>query len=342
MSNKRRTRRHAATSFESLEQKVLLTNINLLGSGELKIIGTGAADNVVVSKANGGADVKVKVQGQPAQFFATADVSSITFKGNDGNDRFENKTNIDSKADGNAGKDTLIGGSGSDSLKGNGGKDLLRGGGGGDTILGNGGNDVLKGEGGKDKIEGGDGKDKMLGGGGNDTMLGGAANDDMKGGAGNDGMSGDEGNDKVSGGDGNDWVIGADGDDTLNGDAGNDLLAGGLGNDSMNGGDGTDSLYGAAGNDVLNGGGFDNDEDYLHGGADTDTFHNYEKWGGGWEDTIADATLVEAFHHTHYHERPDIVIPEFEIEPLNPIIPFVPTFPELLPWVPELPPIPGF
>lgn len=291
-----------------------MTSVNLLGSGELKIVGTDNADHVVVSEVNDGFDIKVKVQGQPAQFFSAWQVNDISFKGNDGDDRFENKTSLDSKADGNAGKDTLIGGSGEDFLKGNGAKDLLRGGGGDDTLVGNGGNDVVKGEDGEDILHGGAGKDKMLGGNDEDKLYGGTGKDDMDGGADLDIMDGEEGNDVMVGGSATDWMVGGDGDDTMYGGSGDDFIVGGDGNDDLYGNDGADSLYGQAGADELWGGFFDGDVDELHGGGGpVDVFHNYEKWGGGWEDTIVDNGFWEPVYYHHlldFSPGVDMELPE--------------------------------
>ncbi|MFK7821863.1 MAG: calcium-binding protein [Planctomycetaceae bacterium] len=334
MSHQRRTRRNAAaTSFESLEQKVLLTAVNLLGSGELKITGTNAVDNVEVRKV--GDQVKVKVQGEGTTSFDALDVSLITFRGKDGHDKFHNKTNIASEARGDAGKDTLIGGTADDVLQGNGGRDDLRGRGGNDELRGGGGHDVMKGHAGKDDMFGGGGNDNMVGGADNDNMHGNAGDDTMAGGTGKDFVGGHEGDDNLSGGKDNDWVFGYAGDDIINGNDGKDLLAGGDDDDQLNGGDDADTIYGGAGNDTLNGGGFDNAADYLQGQTGYDVFHNYEKWGGGWEDTLSDPTPWEV---VHFHERFDFELPDDVFEPLDPIL----DIPELDVPVLDLPDLPVF
>jgi hypothetical protein len=62
-------------------------------------------------------------------------VRKIVFEGGDGNDKFNNLTNIDSTAYGGRGNDTLYGGSGNDKLYGGEGNDVLFGGTGGNDEL---------------------------------------------------------------------------------------------------------------------------------------------------------------------------------------------------------------
>jgi hypothetical protein len=70
-------------------------------------------------------------------------VREIVFEGGDGNDKFTNRTNIDSTAYGGLGNDTLYGGSGNDKLYGGEGNDVLYGGGGHDSLYGGAGPDLF-------------------------------------------------------------------------------------------------------------------------------------------------------------------------------------------------------
>jgi Ca2+-binding RTX toxin-like protein len=166
-------------------------------------------------------------------------VTRIDFRGNVGDDRFENGSAIESSAVGGPGTDSLFGGPGRDTLQGGGGCDYLDGGGGDDELYG-----FYRGVGGDDD--------------GDDTLYGGAGNDVLYGQEGNDWVIGDDGNDLLDGGSGNDQVAGSAGDDTLRGGSGNDSLYGSGGNDELWGGTGNDRLDGGSGGDYLNGeAGFD-------------------------------------------------------------------------------------
>ncbi|HBJ37584.1 MAG TPA: hypothetical protein DDZ51_23075 [Planctomycetaceae bacterium] len=91
-------------------------------------------------------------------------ISSIFFRGYQGNDTFENKTSLRSEAYGDAGNDTLIGGSNADTFHGGSGDDVLRGGAGNDHLYGDGDNDQLFGGSGVDYLYGGSGNDSLFGG----------------------------------------------------------------------------------------------------------------------------------------------------------------------------------
>jgi Ca2+-binding RTX toxin-like protein len=194
----------------------------------------------------------------------------VRFVGDEGDDRFENSSNIKAHLLGGGGNDTLIGGSADDWILGGIGHDRLEGG------LGN---DKLEGEAGNDTLIGNAGNDELWGSSGDDSLVGGADVDYIYGGAGNDVLDGNEGNDKLRGEDGNDRINGFENDDELVGGNGDDVLDGGAGVDALSGEGGRDTLFGQAGNDWLSGG-LDNDvihggfgEDYILGAEGDDLLH---------------------------------------------------------------------
>lgn len=196
----------------------------------------------------------------------------IVFRGNGGNDRFENRTMARVSADGGTGDDTLIGGSAADLIFGNLGADVITGNGGADelygdtnakyddvfrnTIRGGDGDDLIFGAAGRDYIDGGYGTDQMFGRGGNDVIYAGYGVLDF-------------GPNVLYGENGKDTLYGAGGNDSIFGGNENDLAAGGGGNDFIHGGDGADQLLGGTGDDTLDGGGGFGDK--LYGGAGYDT-----------------------------------------------------------------------
>ncbi|MGZ0163791.1 MAG: hypothetical protein ACKVII_07730 [Planctomycetales bacterium] len=190
---------------EILEPRVLLAATLDPASGVLSISGTNYADDVVVELVG---DLQIQVtHNSDVSEFPTASVTSLSFWGKGGRDRFENLTSVPVDAMGGPGPDTLIGGSGNDSLTGNTGSDLL---------IGNDGDDVLSGHSGPgDTLEGGLGNDQLSGGLGRDTLRGGDGADNLDGG---------EGDDSVSGGNGDDTLVGGGDRDALDGGNGDDLI----------------------------------------------------------------------------------------------------------------------
>jgi Ca2+-binding RTX toxin-like protein len=78
---------------------------------------------------------------------------------------------LDERAPGSDGNDTIYGGAGDDELSGLAGADLLTGGAGDDTLTGGAGNDRLFGGKGKDVVSGGIGADVLTGGAGKDIFV---------------------------------------------------------------------------------------------------------------------------------------------------------------------------
>lgn len=172
--------RHTRLGLESLEQR---TNpSSYVSGGELFIIGSNSADTVTVDQVNiGGAYYwRVKENGSYSHHQVWANnVTKVNFQGFGGNDFFENKTWLNTAADGGTGHDVLIGGSGADTLAGGSGNDKLE---------GRGGNDYLYGYGGHDELFGGTGYDRLYGHSGNDRLDGGddGTSDYLNGGSGAD------------------------------------------------------------------------------------------------------------------------------------------------------------
>lgn len=188
-----------------LEPRLLLAATLDPGSGVLSISGTNYADNLLIELVG---DSQIQVtHNSRATVFPIGSVTSLSFVGKGGRDRFENLTSVPADVMGGPGPDTLIGGPGNDSLYGNAGSDLL---------IGNDGDDVLSGYSGTgDTLEGGLGNDQLFGGLGSDTLRGGDGADDLDGG---------DGNDSVSGGNGDDTLVGGGDRDALDGGNGNDLI----------------------------------------------------------------------------------------------------------------------
>jgi Ca2+-binding RTX toxin-like protein len=208
------------------------------------------------------------------QCMFSTNVKSIQFSGHQGNDRFENHTDIPSVAYGHAGDDYLQGGLRGDRLFGGGNNDQLFGGGtddrrdtdymeggpGNDRLWGGPGRDVLSGQDGIDRIlgENGDdeiwgdaGEDELIGGSGGDRIHGGADRDRIYGDGGEDFLWGDGGNDDMYGGSSRDYLWGGDDNDSLFGEFDDDYLFGENGNDWLYGNEGADAIYGGEGNDTL-------------------------------------------------------------------------------------------
>ena len=309
--NRRKTKATVSHQYQNLEARQLLATISFNASnGILALAGDDTADvgsvTQIVDDTGTSTDIvyQVDLNGE-TETFTNAAITSIFFEGNNGDDRFENNTNLPSFARGGMGNDTLVGGSGADTLVGSEGDDTLDGNDGADTLVGgigadmlngNDGVDRLFGEVGEDTLDGGAGDDFLSGGDDNDTIDGGDDDDVAIGGLGDDTIRGGIGDDSLFGTDGMDELFGEDGDDTLGGNDGDDLLDGGSGadglfgnggNDTLLGGDDDDNLFGSIGDDILNGQAGDDllagdvGNDLLVGGSGFNTI-----FGGGDDDRI--------------------------------------------------------
>ncbi len=259
--------------YEVFEPRVMLAGISFnSATKEVEIDGSNQSDTVRVIPATNN-QILVSLTGFTSQLFSIAEVKAIRFWGRQGNDFFQNTTNLPSFAYGHAGDDTLIGGTNVDRFQGGHGKDRLEGNGGRDGLRGNIDDDLL------------------IGGADNDYLYGGTGNDDVRGEAGDDQLSGNDGNDIVHGGLGNDFILGNAGADKLYGDNGNDRIYGGDQNDEIYGGLGADKLYGERGLDSLFG---EAGADELFGGDDADRLlggtENDIVYGGNGDDTLEGGT----------------------------------------------------
>ncbi len=140
-------------SVEILEGRTLLSaSVDLKGT-TLVIQGGGENAKVTVENTGAGKDgvmdtaddvLTVTVEGQDPEVIDPSDgkgkkggkVERIIFTGTGGDDCFTNNTNINSKADGGKGNDSLIGGGGEDRLDGEQGDDTVDGREGKDTLIG--------------------------------------------------------------------------------------------------------------------------------------------------------------------------------------------------------------
>ena len=285
--------------LEHLEVRNLLAAISYSSSTQrITIDGSHGDDFVRVSFVS---DELIQVLWETSsesrkEFFPRDAVSSILFRGNAGDDEFENLTTRASVAYGGMGNDQLFGGSGDDELYGEEGQDRLEGGGGDDLLVGGDGDDELRGGDGddrligewghdrmyggdgNDRLEGGDGEDRLYGEGGNDLIFGGRGIDRIFGGAGDDELRGGDQDDRLYGNGGHDRLFGDAGFDYLYGEAGDDHLYGGSGDDRLIGGTGADELYGEEGRDTIYG---EDGEDRLVGDDGDDRLY-----GGGGADWI--------------------------------------------------------
>jgi hypothetical protein len=306
----RQNRRTTKLDLECLEDRRLLSINPWVENPTLKLVvdSNDASDWARVAYTSTGkvqvldqdGDViKILYNGSRVSSVSASAVSAeILFRGEGGNDYFDNDTAIRTQAWGGTGRDTLMGGTGNDyinggagdyddSLVGSSGNDTIYGGDGEDTIYGGSGNDWIAGEWGRDRLDGESGNDTVYGGTNHDTLYGGSGNDSLFGEGGDDELYGSTGDDWVYGGDGNDTLNGWDGDDFLFGSDGHDRLYGGEDDDRLFGDAGNDSLYGYTGNDALYG---HDGNDYLDGGDGMDGLS-----GGNGVDEVIGGTGADRF-----------------------------------------------
>jgi Ca2+-binding RTX toxin-like protein len=290
-NTRRSTRKsHNATQqYSSLEPRKLLASITAQGS-TLTIDGSFGDDVIRVNRING--DTLVARLTTPTttlyETFNWGSINSISVTGRNGNDFFNNGTDLKSTFYGHGGDDvgfggraadTFFGGSGDDIFYGRQGNDQALGGAGSDRLFGFDGNDILDGQNGDDFVAGGFGNDELVGGDGNDRLIGYVGHDTISGGAGNDYLAGGDGIDEIFGGDGNDVLRGGNDADTLWGGFGSDLILADDGNDISHGGQGIDYIFDLAGEESLIFG--DQGNDVLRGGSGSD-----EIYGGDGNDRI--------------------------------------------------------
>lgn len=289
--------------FDEADADFVLTNSSLTGNGNDTIV---SVERAILF----GGDSANRID---TSAFFTAGQTSVTLRGNSGNDTLIG-SDLNDAILGDAGNDTIEGRAGNDNLSGAAGRDLLIGGEGNDRLRGQGASfDTLIGGLGDDILDGGAGTDVVmesadvdftltsnsLTGQGMDTLLrietahliGGASDNviDISGFTASypPTLDGGAGNDQLTGSSFMDLLRGQDGNDTLNGGGGNDFLQGGAGDDQLNGADDNDGLSGGSGNDTLFGGlGADiayggTGDDSIRGEAGADTI-----FGGADSDDV--------------------------------------------------------
>jgi Ca2+-binding RTX toxin-like protein len=225
------------------------------GNTVLLVTGTSRSDVIVIEpRPVNRSQIRVKINGQLAGIFTSAEVQRIVAFGLTGSDKIIVNATLSQLATlfGNEGDDYLFAAKGTDGLDGGNGADRLFGGLNDDTLCGGNGNDFIYGQTGNDLVGGDAGNDKVFGERGNDLLLGSDGNDRLFGGIGNDRLYGQAGNDQIFGDPGNDIAVGGDGNDKLFGDGGRDVLIGG---------DGADLLFGEGLDDILVAGSTAHDED---------------------------------------------------------------------------------
>lgn len=161
-------RRSTLLQVESLQDRIVPAAPVSLNQGHALIIqGSSGADQVTVAQT--GSTIQVRDDGATYRFSA-ADVQSIRFSGQAGNDSFANSAQRPVIADGGAGNDTLTGGNGNDRINGGAGNDVLNGRGGNDVLVGGSGNNTISGGSGNDTCVGGPGHNHINGGPGSNTI----------------------------------------------------------------------------------------------------------------------------------------------------------------------------
>jgi len=300
--------------IETMESRRMFAVTATLSGGEVKIVGTGASDNIEVYK--NGSKLDVRVGGAFFKNFNYASVNKVKAELKGGNDRFtsNNSTNKPMQVYGSTGNDTVTTGAGHDKLYGSDGNDSLTGGWGNDSLYGGANADTFRGGIGDDSCYGGSGADFLYDESGKDRYFG---DDD------NDYLFADTVNitdaDQFWGGSGTDYLsyygrsnsvrIATDdvaNDGFTNGSHGpgveldnvhsdienfsatdqadgiylsgnhNNVVFGNGGGDYIMGGPGSDTLYGGDGNDWIFG---EAGQDSMYGGNGNDTLYaNASDW----------------------------------------------------------------
>jgi Ca2+-binding RTX toxin-like protein len=179
--------RRTLPALETLEDRCTPA-VSLFG-GTIMIFGTASHDTVTVNPYTAYDNqqfYRVTDNGVDHYFTANSVTGSVWFSGGNGNDYFDNNTDLDSVAYGGWGNDTLNGGSGDDHLEGGYNSDILSGGEGNDYLDAGAGTDyawnVLHGGGGNDTLHGSEGPDVLSGEAGVDLLYGHGDTDHLDGG----------------------------------------------------------------------------------------------------------------------------------------------------------------
>jgi len=147
-------------SLEVLEDRVVMSTIELTPAGVLKITGTDAPDTIRLRQSNG----VISIAGTNGGVRQTA-VTSVLVDARGGNDTIDLRTLlVPCTTYGGAGNDYILGGENNDYLSGGDGDDIIFGLGGNDQLFGGYGNDRLLGGAGTNQLTGGYGTDFMDGG----------------------------------------------------------------------------------------------------------------------------------------------------------------------------------
>ena len=218
----------------------------MLSRGTATITAESQIDNALVNGLTGNAQITV------SDLVAVQVAIQVVINGGAGNDILNasnvNLGRIRLAMNGDDGTDTITGSLGNDTITGGDDADAINGSTGNDSISGQDGDDVLAGELGNDTLDGGNGADFFTGQEGNDSLVGGDSANTLKGFEGDDTLSGDAGDDLLDGMDGNNAIFSGLGWDVLIGGNGKDIIIGDDGNDRING---RDTVAGNQGNDVI-------------------------------------------------------------------------------------------
>ena len=160
-------RRHRSLGFLPLERRDLLAS--LTASGELRVLGTSAADAIAIAIVSD--RIQVTVNGA-VESFAVRTVARVEVDAGTGNDQISvNAGPVPCGVLGGEGNDVITGGPANDTIAGGAGADTIYGAGGDDRIAGGVGRDALFGEAGDDWLESRDGEaDTVNGGDGRDSV----------------------------------------------------------------------------------------------------------------------------------------------------------------------------
>jgi Ca2+-binding RTX toxin-like protein len=167
------SKQHFRPQLERLDDRAMPA-ITLVG-GVLKVLGTGAADAIIVWKPDAdNIQVSISNTGETRKF-AVAGVTKIEIRAGMVADRINLSDGITLPTEifGGRGSDFIRGGAGPDTIHGGRGHDIIQGRGGNDILEGNEHRDIIRGNAGDDHIDGGRGLDALRGDVGTDTLLSG-------------------------------------------------------------------------------------------------------------------------------------------------------------------------